>query len=67
MIVKQKLPRHESNISQIRSSCGQCRKVVERIEYLKKYGDNIYKGKVLLNDIIKELEVLVTFGRKYNE
>jgi len=35
-------------------------RVTQRIEYLKKYGDNIYKGKVTLNDIIKELEALVT-------
>jgi len=34
-------------------------KCKERIEYLKKYGNNIYKGNITLNDIIKELEVLL--------
>jgi len=35
----------------------QVRHVFERIEYLKKYGKNIYTGTITLHDIIRELEV----------
>lgn len=39
------------------------RYVFERIEYLKKYGVNIYKGTITLHDIIRELEICTTVSR----
>ena len=42
------------------------RQIQTRINYLKKYGDNIYKGKITLNDLIKELEMIIKWKIKIN-
>lgn len=42
------------DIHHIRSE--QIRKIAERVEYLKKHGENIYTGVITLHDIIRELE-----------
>ena len=43
----------------IQTSGNNIEVIAQRVEWLKKYGKNIYKGTITLNDIIQELETQI--------